>query len=130
MCWIKDNKYTNVYYQTKMFDKYKYNIFITLEETDKSLKYWIAISSGKKRKEFDIFEEKENKSLVGIKPLFWIKNEILEFPKYYTKGMTNKSQYICITWADNRRRNIYQRLEREGFKFMNIGGEKCLVKKI
>lgn len=46
---------------------------------------------------------------------------------YHTKGL---KLYICIDWADNRRRNIYQRLQKEGFTFRNINNHKSLVKQI
>ena len=65
--------------------------------------------------------------------LFWIKKAVLHFPTFYHKGwMTdNTRMYICITWADSRRRDIYEKfLEKDGFSFMNIDGKKTLVKEI
>lgn len=61
MDWIKDKKYTNLYYISKQFNGFQYNAVMTLEESDKSVKYWFSISSGKKRKDFEIFEEKDTK---------------------------------------------------------------------
>jgi hypothetical protein len=131
MEWVKDEKYKNVYITSKMFDTYQYNVLITLEDAtmSKSIKYWVSASSGKKRREFDIFEEKEAKSLGGIKALFWIKEAILNFPSYYTNPY-NKIEYICIAWADNRRRDIYERLKKEGFVFAMESGVKILRKKL
>jgi len=132
MDWIKDPQYTNTYYTTKKFNGYQYNVLIITEETDKSFKYWIHVSSGKKRKEFEIFEDKENKSLGGIRALFWIKEAMFDFYNYITKrrSLDNKAVYICVGWADNRRRNIYQRLEKEGFKFSMENGKKILIKRL
>jgi hypothetical protein len=39
MEWIKDKRYTNLYYTTAVFNGYKYNTVVTIEETDKCLKY-------------------------------------------------------------------------------------------
>lgn len=131
MEWIRDINYKNVYCISKKFNNYQYNVIITVfDETEsKSIKYWIAASSGKKRREFEIFEEKETKSLGGIKALFWIKEAILDFPGYYGNPY-GKAQYICISWADRRRRDIYKRLKAEGFNFAMEDGSKILIKKL
>lgn len=132
MNWIKDPKYINTYYTTEKFNGYQYNCLVIVEETDKSIKYWIHASSGKKRKEFEIFEDKENKSLGGIRALFFIKEAMFDFPRYFKerRSVGNKTCYLCVGWADNRRRNIYQRLEKEGFQFMIERGQKILMKKL
>ena len=92
--------------------------------------YWVHVSSGKKRKEFEIFEEKESKSLGGIRALFWVREAMYDFPKYFSNRVRNRTEYLCIGWADSRRRNIYQRLEKEGFLFMVDNGNKILMKKL
>ena len=132
MNWTKDKNYTNVWITTEKFNGYQYNVIIIPEQTDKSIKYWIQVSSGKKRKEFEIFEEKESKSLGGVRTLFWIKDAMYDFPKFYTEkiGISKLSSYICIGWSDSRRRNIYQRLQKEGFQFANYEGKKILMKKL
>ncbi len=130
MEWHKDKRFTNVYYTSEKFNGYQYNVVISVELTDKTVKYWVAVSSGKKRREFEIFEEKEIKSLGGIRALFWIKEAIYDFPKFYSKYVDNRNQYICIGWADSRRRDIYKRLEKESFQFMVERGHKILMKKI
>ena len=130
MEWTKDPKYTNVWYTTKKFGKYQYNVLIIPEQTDKSVKYWISVSSGKKRKEFEIFEDKASKSLGGIRALFWIKEAMYDFPKYFSNRVGSRAEYLMIGWADSRRRNIYQRLEKEGFQFMVDNGNKILMKKL
>lgn len=132
MEWTKDPLYINTYYTTEKFNGYQYNVLVITEETDKSVKYWVHTSSGKKRKEFEIFEDKENKSLGGIRALFWIKEAMYDFPIYFNKlrNLGNKREYLCIGWADTRRRNIYQRLEKEGFQFMIERGQKILMKKL
>ena len=130
MEWIKDKAYTNVYYTSTIFNGYQYNAVMALEETDKSVKYWFSISSGKKRKEFQIFEDKENKSLGGIRALFWIKEAMYDFPLFYGYRIRGRKQYLCVGWADNRRRNIYERLIKEGFQFRSERGNKILIKKL
>lgn len=132
MEWIKDSQYTNTYYTTETFNGYQYNALVIIEETHKSIKYWFHVSSGKKRKEFEIFEDKENKSLGGLRALFWVKDAMYDFPKYFSsrRNLKNKKVYVCIGWADTRRRNIYARLQKEGFQFMIEGGRKILIKKL
>jgi hypothetical protein len=104
---------------------------MTIEST-KSIKLWVALSSGKKRKDLKIFEDKENKSFGGIKALIWVKKAILEFPEYYKEAYITEDVklYICIQWSDNRRRDVYKRLEKDGFYFKHIDGSKALVKEI
>lgn len=131
--WTKDPKYTNVWATHKVFNGFQYNVIVIPEINRKTVRYWVHVSSGKKRKEFEIFEDKENKSLGGIRALFWIKEAMYHFPKYYSEiksSVEGKTQYICIGWADSRRRNIYQRLEKEGFQFANLDGQKILIKKL
>lgn len=132
MEWTKDPQYINTYYTTEKFNGYQYNVIVITEETDKSIKYWIHASSGKKRREFEIFEDKENKSLGGIKALFWIKDAMLDFPRYFSerRNLWGKTVYLMIGWSDSRRRNIYQRLEKEGFRFGTYEGKKILIKKL
>lgn len=131
MEWKKKPHYKNIYFTSKKFNGYQYNVLITVDETteSKSIKYWVAASSGKKRREFAIFEEKEAKSLGGIKALFWVKEAILDFPVFY-RNPYNKIEYICIAWADNRRRDIYERLKKEGFVFAMELGVKILRKRL
>ena len=132
MDWMKDKNYTNVWITTKSFNGYQYNVIVIPDITDKTVKYWIHASSGKKRKEFEIFEDKKNKSLGGIRALFFIRDAMYDFPKYFrnTSNIEGKKEYLMIGWADSRRRDIYQRLEKEGFQFMMDGGNKILMKKL
>jgi len=132
MNWEK-NRETGTWSLSKVFNGCVYNIFIYPDVSDKTIKYWVGVTSGKKRKEFNIFEQKENKSLGGIKALFWIKNEMMSFPEYYLKRISynkGKTQYICISWSDTRRRDIYSRLFKEGFTFEMDEGKKILRKKL
>ena len=130
MDWMKDKNYTNVWITTKSFNGYQYNVIVIPDITDKTIKYWIHASSGKKRKEFEIFEDKKNKSLGGIRALFFIRDAMYDFPKYFSNRVRGRTEYLMIGWADSRRRNIYQRLEKEGFLFMVDNGNKILMKKL
>lgn len=131
MEWSKHKYFTNVYTTSKVFNGYQYNVLITIQDKteSKSIKYWVAASSGKKRREFEIFEDKGSKSLGGIKALFWVKEAIMNFPSFYGNPY-NKKEYICIGWADSRRRDIYERLRKEGFQFAMEQGNKILIKRL
>jgi len=127
---LKENSLDHrIYTLSKDFNGDLYVITIYVEKSLKSDKFWIGVSSGKKRKHREIFEEKEQKSKGGLKALLWIKDSILEFPTWYRNDY-NKKQYICIHWADSRRRDIYQRLTRYGFEFVFADGQKILRKKV
>lgn len=129
MQWEKLEDYIDVYVTYKLFNGFQYNTFVYVAETDKTRKFWISASSGKKRKEFFKFEDKENKSLGGIKALLWIKEAMLSFPSYFFRD-DGKKEYICIEWADSKRRDIYERLKSEGFMFMIENKKKILIKKL
>jgi hypothetical protein len=49
---------------------------------------------------------------------------------FFAPRLYGRNQYLCVGWADNRRRNIYERLVKEGFQFMVEGGRKILIKKL
>ena len=117
------------YYKTEVFNDYKYHLEAYIDSTFKTEIFWFALSSGKKRKELDIYVDKENKSKGGIKALMWAKKEILDFPNFAGNPL-KKRRYIGILWSDNRRRNIYSRLLKEGFQFQIINKQKVLIKKL
>lgn len=129
--WVRVD--SDFYYIEKEFNGSVYRVEIYVWEYPKSVKFWVGASSGKKRKDRKIFIPKDNKSTGGLKALLWIKQMALEFPDYYSQHrwwIENKKKYICIHWADNRRRDIYQRLQKEGFEFILDGGKKILRKKL
>lgn len=129
--WVKVDYET--FYAEKFFNGCVYRLTIIAYSSNKSVKFWIAVSSGRKRKDLDIFEDKETKSFGGLKALMWLKNKMYEFPKFYNDHYSfeaNKKQYFQIRWADSRRREIYRRLIKEGFRFIRDGHRKILMKKI
>lgn len=130
MEWVKNKDYIDTYQTSEIFNGFTYNVVISLEWTYKALKYWVAVSSGKKRRDFDIFENIGNKSLGGIRALFWVREAMYDFPKFYSERVFSRKEYICICWSDSRRRDIYKRLEKEGFQFMRDNGRKILMKKL
>ena len=72
--------------------------------------YNVVLSSGKKRRELKIFEEKKSKSFNGIEVLIKILNIVnIEFPKFYNSDLT-----LVVFWANNKRRRVYKRLENYG----------------
>ena len=93
--------------------------------------YWsektfsMFLSSGKKRRELRVFEEKESISFNGIKVLLKILNIInVEFPKFYNSDVS-----IAVFWADTKRRRVYKRLENYGWRLSRVDGNLCYLKK-
>lgn len=132
MNWERDAVYKNEYICTKYFNGYKYIVIITVENKSKSTLFWVATSSGKKRSQIEEFENKKDKSFGGMKALLWVKEAMLSFPNYFKNiyEVDDIKTYICISWTDSRRRDIYERLSRDGFNFMQVDGKKTLVKKV
>lgn len=132
MGWTEHKDYYRVYESSKVFNGCKYVIIIDIEMKEKSTRFWVAVTSGKKRSQRDQFEHKRDKSIGGMKALFWLRDEMLTFPAFFEKRYISRGlpMHICIEWADSRRRDIYERLRKEGFYFMNIDGKKILIKNI
>ena len=132
--WKMDLQYENAFSIYKKFNSTFYKLTTQLQYHGKTIKYWVFLSSGKKRKEFNYYENKPNKSDGGIKALLWAKEKIFSFHEFfisnYCIGNEVKNFYICLKWADSKRRNVYSRLIKYGFYFMYDEGEKILMKKI
>ncbi len=118
------------YYQIyTIINNCKYYLTIWDYEYSKNIKLFVGASSGKKRKHKNTFEEKDEKSLGGIKSLLWIKSEMIKFAiEYANKWYNKKDIYLCVGWADSRRKKIYSRLINDGFKLSKIDGDECLIK--
>jgi len=58
MNWKQDKADKRFFTCEKYFDKYKYVVEIFVEDKNKSSLFWVAVSSGKKRKELEIFQSK------------------------------------------------------------------------
>ena len=87
--------------------------------------YSVMLSSGKKRKELKIFEEKKNISFNGIEVLIKVLNIVdKEFPKFYGSDLT-----LVVFWADTKRRRVYKRLENYGWRLSRVEGSLCYLKK-
>lgn len=130
--WVKDEKYYNTFYKIKKFNSTFYKIELWVDCNAKSYKVWIAISSGKKRKNLENFMPDELFRDGGIKALLWVKKEFFNFPFWYDDNyvLGNYPLYLCVQWADSRRRDIYSRLINYGFKFMQDEKSKVLMKRI
>lgn len=103
-------------YETKFeWNGITYYIMFSIFNNDT---YSVMLSSGKKRKELKIFEEKKNISFNGYEVLLKILNIInVEFPKFYNSNLT-----LAVFWADSKRRRVYKRLENYGWKLCRIDG--------
>lgn len=121
----------NKWIRSKANDTPGYSIYLKTTKIGKVTVYlWMAVdvlhnahvslSSGSKRKHKFTFEDKgEKNSGVGVELLTWVRDNILNFPKEYSRINSNVYQLRSITVgaADSRRRRIYKRgLEPYGFK--------------
>ena len=87
--------------------------------------YSVMLSSGKKRRELKIFEEKKNISFNGYEVLIKVFNIVnTEFPKFYNSNLT-----LVVFWADTKRRRVYKRLENYGWRLSRVEGNLCYLKK-
>lgn len=100
-----------------------YRVEVTKDEYCKTIKYWIALSSGRKRKDLEMFQEKDKKSRGGLKALFWARKAIKDFEKGISHGT------LVIGWSDTRRKRIYQKYLKD-FQVMKFNEGFVLVKKI
>ena len=86
-----------------------------------SVDWFVSLSSGKKRRDLDIYENKEFKSRNGYEVVNWCLECLKEFPY---KGR------IIVKWADVRRRKIYGRfLVPLGFRLVRFEQELYYFKK-
>ena len=128
MDWQIDKRWQEkTYYTEQVFNNCTYHLEIFIIERYKSNVYWVRLSSGKKRKEIDVFDIKDKKSVGGVKALFWAREALYNF--IHTHKFKSKKNLICIAWADNRRRNIYEKYLPD-FKYESIEGIKVLVKRV
>lgn len=122
----------NTYHSIKKFNNTIYRIEIWVDCTQKTNKFYVALSSGKKRKYLKNFREDGHHRDGGIRALLWVKQQMFAFPEwFYEKYIVDDiPSYLIIGWADSRRRDIYKRLQKEGFYFMVDEKEKVLMKRV
>lgn len=130
--WTSDDKYRDIYFKIMKHSNTYYKVEMEVEYDDKMVRVWVSAASGRKRKHLNDFDINDYRRDGGIKALVWIKNEIMSIPESIKELYTfdKERMYICIGWVDNHRRNVYSRLEREGFVFMVDRGLKILRKRI
>lgn len=130
--WKKDKEIEDAFYKIKKINTTYYKLTFSVYYYNKSIKIEIAASSGNKRKHLDDYTVNNFHRDGGIKALLWLRDEIngiLDFLEgYYILG--NRKRYISIAWEDSQRRNVYSRLQKEGFYFMMDEGRKVLIKRI
>ena len=130
MNWIKKTEDgVKTFSCSEIFNGCTYTVTVWVYDYLKRSEFWVGLSSGKKRRDLEIFEPKENKSTGGIAALLWAKEMMLSFPEYYGNPY-NQKQFICVHWADARRRDIYSRLINDGFGFIMKNNQKILIKKV
>lgn len=115
--WNEEVDEDYVYFKLNKFNNTFYKFRVEIEFTDKTIKAYISASSGRKRKDLEIFEPRSEKPKGGIKALMWLKKELYELPKFLKDQfkVENFRVYICVGWINSQRRRVYSRLEKEGY---------------
>lgn len=113
---FREDKEQEIVFATTIINNIKYRI----QFHDHYVCWYVSLSSGKKRRELDIYEDKLNKSRNSWQVVKWVLSAIDQFPY---KGR------IIIHWADKRRKVIYGRfLLRIGFKLTKFDRQDCYLK--
>lgn len=134
--WVKDEEFPNHYLYKLELEGATYIISILVPYTDNlsNIRYYVGVSSGTKRYEFDIFTDKKNKTKGSLSNLHKVYDVIMSFDKWFMDTYfisDTVSRYYCIEWSDTRRKRIYQRLlESKGWRITNFEGTYSLTKKI
>ncbi len=123
------NGYYHIFRKEALFGKIKFRI---LASVNPDLDVFIGVSSGRKRKQLEIFEDKGEKNIgCGIEVLKWIKQSVLEFPEWHANNHSYPLRSLQIQASDKRRWEIYKRsLVREGFYTQKTRDGYCLYKKL
>lgn len=121
-----------VYNTYKNFNGVEYKLSITVYDFQKSIKYFVSLSSGKKRKDLDVYEDKPFVSGNGLSPLLWAKDTMFTFPSYWKRNRCSekRKEYILVKAEDSRRRRIYERLRKYGFIKELHFGEIMFAKRV
>ena len=127
---------TVCYRVEKVINNSKYRIDFHPYIFTESLRLYVSVSSGKKKKELNFSSlEKQNNSDGGIKALFWYKQvikELIERQEDIIKWYSDyKNIHIIVQWEDKKRRDVYTYgLKDLGFYITHDLGNKCLKLKI
>jgi len=129
--WEIDRDWMDCYFKIIKVNSTFYKMEVQASVEKKSISLNIALSSGKKRQHFDNFYDQDSvKRDGGIKALLICKNQIFKFCNEYANKSHHKVIYIDIGWIESKKRDIYMRLEREGFRKRRVNWGIVLSKKI
>lgn len=121
-----------VFIITRKFNNFFYRVLLQESECRRTIFLNVAITSGRKRKDLDNYEEVVGIPSGGIKALVWCFNCIEEFVEmsrsrfYEYKG---KDLLVTVKWIDSQRRRVYSRLERYGYSLQRLGDGLQYTKK-
>lgn len=124
-CKLKNNQTATIFFIRKELKRgTEYHVVFAISNKKKYIKQWIL-------GERDTLTNKET-GKCGLDGLIWAKEQIIEFEDYINiETYKPKDITICVTWTDNRRRNIYVRvLGKLGYKINYRNSCKCLAKKV
>lgn len=124
------------YFKTyKLSNNQTISIFFIKEELKRGTDYFVVLAIANKKRDIkqwilgqrDVLSDKET-GKCGIEGLLWAKRQIIAFEDFikYQKNVT-----ICVSWLDNRRRNVYEYgLKKIGYNINYRYNCKYLTKKI
>lgn len=122
---------------TKLKNNQTATIVFYRHESQRSFAFYVAFAIANKRKHIrkwlDGSDNLTNLSTGkgGLEGLIWAKNQLLEFEEFIKQEGKSVKAAICITWTNNRRRDIYEHyLKRIGYAMDFRRGSKCLSKAI
>ena len=125
-CKLQNNQTVAIYFFRNQASRgYEYNVAFAIANKRKHIKNWLKGEGG------DVLSDRST-GKCGLDGLVWAKQQIIEFEKFIPSSFHRSEEVIiCIGWADNRRRDVYEHyLKRIGYKMGYRDGSKCLFKKI
>lgn len=119
----------------KLSNNQTISIFFIKEELKRGTDYFVVLAIANKKRDIkqwilgqrDVLSDKET-GKCGVEGLLWAKKQIIDFEGFikYQKNVT-----ICVSWLDNRRRNVYEYgLKKIGYNINYRYNCKYLTKRI
>jgi hypothetical protein len=126
--WIKSEDYSNYFYKIFKVNSTYYKVGVTKELYSNSVRFWIELTSSRKKKLLNINKrlgnsdyESNKDSDGGIRALVKALEiiEDISNSKLLLRSTYGFKRYITIGWYDSKRKRVYSRLLNKGYKLTN-----------